>query len=91
MRRLGIVIGRKQPLLYGESSDDCLREQPGRPRGFRLLEYLNTSPRVLYLAKLRNPNPRMPGADQITRFQEKEKGGPAANSTGAGDFSGGPR
>ncbi|HEX4086894.1 MAG TPA: TAT-variant-translocated molybdopterin oxidoreductase [Chthoniobacteraceae bacterium] len=61
------------------------------PRGFRLLEYLNTSPRILYLARLRNPNPRMPGADKLTSFQKKEKGGFAAEPSGAGDFSGGPR
>jgi molybdopterin-containing oxidoreductase family iron-sulfur binding subunit len=64
----------------------------GSPRGYRLLEYLNTSPRILYLAKLRNPNPKMPGAEKVGVFEDKgQKGGPPATTTGAGDFSGGPR
>jgi molybdopterin-containing oxidoreductase family iron-sulfur binding subunit len=61
------------------------------PRGFRLLEYLNTSPRILYLAKLRNPNPKMPGAEKLTSFEKKNKGGPAPTTIDSGDFNGGPR
>jgi len=34
-------------------------------RGYRLLEYLNISARVSYLARIRNPNPKMPGAEKI--------------------------
>ena len=34
-------------------------------RGYRLLEYLNIQPRVTYLARIRNPNPKMPGAEKI--------------------------
>jgi molybdopterin-containing oxidoreductase family iron-sulfur binding subunit len=34
-------------------------------RGYRLLEYLNISTRVSYLARIRNPNPKMPGAEKI--------------------------
>ncbi|MEI6712365.1 MAG: TAT-variant-translocated molybdopterin oxidoreductase [Verrucomicrobiota bacterium] len=33
-------------------------------RGYRLLEYLNTSNRVWYLARIRNPNPKMPDASR---------------------------
>jgi len=47
----------------------------GSPRGYRLLEYLNTSPRVLYLAKIRNPNPRMPGAEKVGAFEKEDRKG----------------
>jgi molybdopterin-containing oxidoreductase family iron-sulfur binding subunit len=30
-----------------------------------MFKYLNVSPRVLYLARIRNPNPKMPGADLV--------------------------
>ncbi len=37
-------------------------------RGYRLLEYLNISTRVWYLARIRNPNPKMPGAEKIGAY-----------------------
>jgi molybdopterin-containing oxidoreductase family iron-sulfur binding subunit len=33
-------------------------------RGYRLLDYLNTENRVWYLARIRNPNPKMPDASR---------------------------
>ena len=33
-------------------------------RGYRLFEYLSLSARVTYLARIRNPNPKMPGAEK---------------------------
>ncbi len=45
-------------------------------RGYRLLEYLNVNSRIQYLARLRNPNMKMPGADKIGAFEhEPESGG----------------
>ncbi|MHA3771117.1 TAT-variant-translocated molybdopterin oxidoreductase [Verrucomicrobiota bacterium sgz303538] len=43
-------------------------------RGYRLLEYLNTSTRVWYLARIKNPNPKMPGADKIGAFMKSDHG-----------------
>jgi len=34
-------------------------------RGYKLLDYLNVRPRITYLARIRNPNPKMPGADHV--------------------------
>jgi molybdopterin-containing oxidoreductase family iron-sulfur binding subunit len=37
-------------------------------RGYRLLEYLNVASRITYLARVRNPNPKMPGADKLGSY-----------------------
>ena len=39
-----------------------------------LLEYLNVEPRVSYQARIRNPNPLMPGAEKIgtSQFEKHE-------------------
>ena len=34
-------------------------------RAYTMFKYLNVSPRVSYLARIRNPNPKMPGADLV--------------------------
>jgi molybdopterin-containing oxidoreductase family iron-sulfur binding subunit len=30
-----------------------------------MFKYLNTTPRVTYLARIKNPNPKMPGAEHV--------------------------
>ena len=35
------------------------------PRRYEMFKYLNVTPRVTYLARIKNPNPKMPGADQV--------------------------
>jgi hypothetical protein len=39
-----------------------------------LLEYLNIIPRVHYLARIKNPNPKMPGADKIGAAMKSHHG-----------------
>ena len=53
-----IVFGDKK---HPESAVSKLLENE---RGYRLFEYLNLNQRVSYLARIRNPNPRMPGAEK---------------------------
>ncbi|MDQ6654411.1 MAG: TAT-variant-translocated molybdopterin oxidoreductase [Verrucomicrobiota bacterium] len=54
-----IVFG---DLANKESAVYKIKEQD---RNYRLLEYLNVKTRTSYLARLRNPNPKMPDAAQI--------------------------
>ena len=36
-------------------------------RNYDLLQYIGTAPRTSYLARVKNPNPAMPGAERIGR------------------------
>lgn len=45
-----------------ESNVSKIKQQD---RNYRLLEYLNVNTRTSYLARIRNPNPKMPDADDI--------------------------
>jgi MoCo/4Fe-4S cofactor protein with predicted Tat translocation signal len=54
-------------LVFGNIKDpqnriSRLRESD---RAYVTLKYLNTAPRVSYLARIKNPNPKMPGADKV--------------------------
>jgi molybdopterin-containing oxidoreductase family iron-sulfur binding subunit len=44
------------------------------PQNFHQLEYLNIQTRTSYLARLRNPNPKMPGASRVGHINVDENG-----------------
>jgi len=54
-------------IVFGDLSDPDSRVTKLKKRelNYKLLDYLNTQPRLSYLAKIRNPNPKMPGADKV--------------------------
>ncbi|MEI6491675.1 MAG: 4Fe-4S dicluster domain-containing protein, partial [Verrucomicrobiota bacterium] len=54
-------------LAFGDILDPQSRvaRLRGSERGYTMFNYLNTSPRVTYLTRIKNPNPRMPGADKV--------------------------
>ncbi len=54
-------------IVFGNIADPESRvsKVKAQDRNYRLLEYLNVGPRVSYLARLRNPNPKMPDAARV--------------------------
>ncbi|MDQ6623867.1 MAG: 4Fe-4S dicluster domain-containing protein, partial [Verrucomicrobiota bacterium] len=54
-------------ITFGDIKDPETRvaKMKAQDRNYRLLEYLNVNTRTSYLARIRNPNPRMPDARQI--------------------------
>jgi len=54
-------------------------------RGYVMLKYLNTAPRVTYLARIKNPNPKMPGADKVGKANGEPYGGGHGEEHGSHD------
>jgi MoCo/4Fe-4S cofactor protein with predicted Tat translocation signal len=54
-------------LVFGDVADPKSRVYQLRnsERGYTMFKYLNASPRVTYLARIKNPNPKMPGAEKV--------------------------
>jgi MoCo/4Fe-4S cofactor protein with predicted Tat translocation signal len=64
-----------EAIVFGDIKDPKSRvsKMKQQDRDYRILESLNTVPRVSYLARIRNPNPKMPDAENIgvASFVEK--------------------
>jgi MoCo/4Fe-4S cofactor protein with predicted Tat translocation signal len=56
-----------EALVFGDLNDPQSRvsKMKMQDRNYRLLEYLNVKTRTSYLARIRNPNPKMPDAHRI--------------------------
>jgi len=48
-----------------KAKDDKIHATKNNPRNYDLLKYIGTRPRTSYLARIKNPNPRMPGAEFV--------------------------
>ncbi len=59
-----------QAISFGNMSDPAatVNAMKAQPRNFSLINYLNTRPRVTYLARIKNPNMHVPGAERVASF-----------------------
>jgi molybdopterin-containing oxidoreductase family iron-sulfur binding subunit len=62
-------------IVFGDIADPESRvsKMKKQDRNYRLLEYLNVNTRTSYLARIRNPNPKMPDAKNIGVASPEEK------------------
>lgn len=83
-----------EAIVFGDIKDpeSKVSKLKAQEKSYRLLEYLNVNSRVSYLARLRNPNPRMPDANKAAGFEkemireEHEKhGGPEKTARAGGE------
>jgi MoCo/4Fe-4S cofactor protein with predicted Tat translocation signal len=65
-----------EAIVFGDTKDPNSQvfKQRQLAQGYHLLEYLNIQTRTSYLARLRNPNPKMPGAAKIGRINAEHDG-----------------
>jgi len=48
-----------------KAKEDKINAAKENPRNYDLLKYIGTRPRTSYLARIKNPNPKMPGAELV--------------------------
>ncbi len=54
-------------IVFGNIRDEAsaVSKRKQLPHDYAMLNYLNIGPRLTYLGRIRNPNPKMPGADRV--------------------------
>lgn len=57
-------------IVFGDLADDksAVNKAKASPRNYTLLKYIGTQPRTSYLARLKNPNPAMPGHERVAAW-----------------------
>jgi len=48
-----------------KNEEDTVNRFKESPRSYELLKYVNTRPRTSYLARIKNPNLKMPGGVEV--------------------------
>ena len=64
-----------EAIVFGDIADpeSKVSKMKLQDRNYRLLQYLNVNTRTSYLARIRNPNPKMPDANQVGVASPPEK------------------
>ncbi len=60
-------------IVFGnlKAEGDKVLSAKNNPRNYDLLKYIGTRPRTSYLARIKNPNPKMPGAEMVGTVTSK--------------------
>lgn len=79
-----------ESIVFGDINDPNSRVARLRAseRGFTMLKYLNAAPRITYLARIKNPNPAMPGAELVGMANGAPHGHHGDEAHGHGDDKG---
>lgn len=68
-----------EAIIFGDISDadTQVSKAKANDRDYAVLGYLNVRPRTTYLARLRNPNPKISGAEPFSQLEYQQKAGKA--------------